>query len=129
MAQSIFTSVKKVVGLSESDTSFDDDILMHINSVFSTLNQLGIGPETGFEIEDSIPTWDAFIGTDLRLNFVKTYVYLRVRLVFDPPATSFAIDSMNKQIEELEWRINVLREGDSWTDPDPVSTTTTEPCW
>lgn len=117
MAQSILTSTKKTLGLAEDDTSFDVDIILHINSTFSILEQLGIGPVEGFMIEDSTPTWDAFIGNDPRLNLVKTYIYLQVRLMFDPPGTSFVIDSMKKQISEFEWRLNVHREGESWTDP------------
>lgn len=114
--QSILNSVKKLIGVSESDPSFDVDIMLHINSVFSTLFQLGIGPDEGFQIEDDSATWDTFM-TDNRLNFIKTYVYLKVRLLFDPPQTSFVIDSIQKQIAELEWRINVQREGEAWTDP------------
>lgn len=114
MSLSILDTVKKVVGLSSSDMSFDDVIIMHTNSAFSTLTQLGIGPEDGFEIEDSIPTWDSFIPEKPKFNFIKSYVYLRVRLLFDPPQTSFTIDAMNNQLEEFEWRINVLREGESW---------------
>lgn len=117
MAQSILTSIKKIIGYVESDTSFDDVVILNINSVFSTLNQLGVGPEEGFMIEDATTTWDAFLGTDKRLNQVKTYVYLRVAMIFDPPATSFGIESMNEQIQKLEWSINVQREGESWTDP------------
>lgn len=120
MAQSILDSTKKVLGLEESDTSFDLDIVLHINSVLAILTQIGIGPVEGFTIEDSAPTWEAFVGTDKQLSFVKTYVYLKVRLVFDPPATSFAIDSFKEQIKELEWRLNVHREGESWTSPFPV---------
>lgn len=120
MAQSILDSTKKVLGLEESDTSFDLDIVLHINSVLAILTQIGIGPVEGFTIEDSTPTWEAFVGTDKQLSFVKTYVYLKVRLVFDPPATSFAIDSFKEQIKELEWRLNVHREGESWTSPFPV---------
>ena len=116
---SILNSVKKVLGIQEDYTAFDVDILMHINTVFSILHQLGLGPEDGFVIEDDTPTWDTFLGDDLRLNSVKTYVYLRVRILFDPPSTSYLIESLNKQIQELEWRLNVVREGDSWTDPDP----------
>src|SRR5690348_398765 len=96
---------------------------MHINTAFSMLNQLGVGPEAGFAIEDAVPTWDTFLGDDLRLNAVKTYVYLRVRLLFDPPSTSFVIEAINKQITELEWRLNVQREGGSWTDPTETSST------
>jgi len=117
VTQSILTSIKKILGISESDESFDIDILMHVNSVFSTLNQVGIGPDDGYMIEDSTDTWDAFLGTDKRLSAVKTYIYLRVRLLFDPPATSFATDSMKTQITELEWRLNVQREATAWTAP------------
>ena len=120
MITSILTSVKKNLGLDESYEFFDDDILLYINGVFSTLNQLGIGPELGFMIEDKDTTWDAYLDDDLRLNSVKTYMYLKVRLLFDPPVTSFAIEAMNQQAKELEWRLNVVREGDSWVDPNPV---------
>lgn len=120
LSDSILTSIKKVLGLSETDTSFDIDILMHINSVFSTLNQLGIGPAEGFMIEDSSTTWESFVGTDPRLNSVKSYVYLRVRLLFDQPSTSFALESMNKLIQEFEWRLNVQREEELWVDPFPI---------
>jgi hypothetical protein len=119
VSASILTSTKKILGIEETDTSFDLDILTHINSVFSTLNQLGIGPEQGFAIEDATPTWDAFLGTDPRLNQVKSYVYLRLRLIFDPPTSSYAITAMEKQVAEFEWRLNVYREETGWTDPDP----------
>ena len=117
MTDSILDSTKKVLGLADDYTAFDVDILMHINSVFSTLNQLGIGPDDGFAIEDSIPTWDTYLDGDLRKNSIKTYMALKVRSLFDPPTTSFLIDAMNKQISEYEWRLNVVREGDEWTDP------------
>ena len=119
MAQSILTSTKKILGLVEADTSFDPDIMLHINSVLAVLNQVGIGPEEGFTIEDSTPTWEAFFGTDKRLSLVKSYVYLKVRLLFDPPTTSFALESFKEQATELEWRLNVHREGESWTSPFP----------
>lgn len=120
MSESILTSVKKILGIDASYTAFDPDILLHINSVFSTLNQLGIGPSHGLTIENATPTWDAFIGADARLNSVKSYVYLRVRLLFDPPTTSYMIDAMRQQITELEWRLNVYREGTAWSDPTVV---------
>lgn len=119
MATSILTSVKKSLGLEEADASFDVDILLHINSTFSTLHQLGVGPENGFQIEDKVTTWDALLGTDPRLNNVKTYVYLKVRQIFDPPTTSFSIESMERIAKELEWRISERREETSWVDPDP----------
>lgn len=117
MADSILNSIKKVLAIDPSYTAFDVDIIMHINSVFSTLNQLGIGPVEGFLIEDENATWDTFLGTDLRLNAVKSYVYLRVRNLFDPPSTSYMIEAQEAQIKELEWRLNVQREGESWLDP------------
>jgi hypothetical protein len=117
---SILSNVKKMCNLVDEDTSFDLDIITHINSVFSTLNQLGIGPVNGFMIEDKIPTWDAFFGDDPRLNNIKTYVYLRVRMLFDPPQTGFHTEAMKEQIKELEWRLNVQREDEAWVDPDPV---------
>jgi len=120
MSDSILTSTKKVLGIEELYTAFDVDILMHINSVFSTLHQLGIGPVDGFFIEDATPTWTTFLGTDPRLNSVKTYVYLKVRILFDPPGTSYLIDSLRNQAEELEWRLNVVRETDDWVDPSVV---------
>lgn len=120
MIQSILLSVKKVLNLDPEYTPFDEDILMHINSVFSTLNQLGIGPEAGYRIEDNSTEWSALLGADDRLNDVKSYVCLRVRLLFDPPATSFGISSIQEMCKELEWRINTKREMTAWVDPSPV---------
>lgn len=121
MADSILTSTKKVLGIEEDQTEYDTDVLMHVNTVFSVLNQLGIGPDAGFVIEDASPTWDEFLGSDSRLNLVKTYIYLRVRLLFDPPTGSYhLVNSLNEQVKELEWRLNVKREGDAWVDPIPA---------
>lgn len=117
---SILTDTKKILGLDESYTAFDLDVIVHINSVLATLNQLGIGPATGFMIEDKTTEWEEFLGTDPRLNSVKSYVYLRVRILFDPPATSYAISAMNEQIKEFEWRLNTYRESIAWIDPNPV---------
>ena len=119
MPTSILTSVKKMVGVAEEYTAFDLDILTHINTVFSTLNQVGIGPVDGFMIEDATPTWDAFLGSNLLLNSVKSYTYLRVKLLFDPPQTSYGITALKEQVQEFEWRLNVVRETTGWTDPDP----------
>lgn len=119
MSTSILTSTKKNLGLDEAYEAFDPDIVLYINGVFSTLNQLGVGPEQGFSIEDAAATWDAFIGTDPRLNSVKSYVSLCVRLLFDPPGTSYLIASFEKQKQELEWRLNAYKEETNWVDPDP----------
>ena len=107
---SILDSTKKILGLDPEYDVFDVDIISHINSAFFTLNQLGVGPAEGFMILDNTSTWALFLDGQINLNAVKTYVYLRVRLLFDPPQTSFAISAMEKQIQELEWRLNVYRE-------------------
>lgn len=105
---SILNSTKKVLGIEAEYDVFDVDILMHINTVFGTLNQLGVGPEDGFEIEDASTGWSEYLGGDKRLNPVKTYMVQRVRLEFDPPTTSFAIEAIKNRVQELEWRLNVV---------------------
>lgn len=110
MSGSILVSTKKILGVAEDDPDFDLDILTHINSVFSTLQQLGVGPDEGFMIEDADATWDDFLNADNRLNAVKTYVYLRIRMLFDPPATSFHLEAIKQQLAEMEWRLNVSAE-------------------
>jgi len=126
VSESILTSTKKVLNLADDYTSFDSDITMHINSVFSTLNQLGVGPDEGFMIEDKVPTWDTFLEGDPRLNHVKTYVYLRVRMLFDPPTLGYVVDAMKEQIKEHEWRLNVQREDVKWTPPTPPTPVPTD---
>jgi len=120
MEDSILRSVKKILGLDASYTQFDLDILIHINSVFTTLHQLGIGPEGGFEIEDATPTWTTFLGSTPRWNGVKSYVYLKVRMLFDPPTTSYLIEAMNKQAAEFEARLLINRELTDWVSPEPM---------
>lgn len=104
---SILTSVKKLLGIAEEDTSFDTDLIIHINSVFSILTQLGVGSPEGFSIEDNTAVWTDFIKDDTNLELVKSYVYMKVRLLFDPPTSSSAIETSKSLINELEWRINV----------------------
>ena len=104
---SILNSVKKMLGLTEEYDYFDSDIIMHINSVFMILNQLGVGPQNGFFISDKTATWDEYISDDQNVEAVKTYVYMKVRLMFDPPLSSAVTDAMNRNISELEWRLNV----------------------
>lgn len=103
---SILTSIKKMLGIIEEDESFDIDIIIHINSAFSILTQLGVGPEEGFAIRDKTTLWTEFID-DIRLENVRSYVYLKVRQVFDPPTNSAVLDAISRQISELEWRMNV----------------------
>lgn len=118
---SILDSVKKNLGIDAAYEAFDPDILMHVNSTFAILNQIGIGPTAGFSITDNTAVWGDFTADDVKLNMVQTYVYLKVRLVFDPPTTSYHITALNSQIEELEWRMNTYREEEAWTDPTPVT--------
>lgn len=104
---SILNSTKKILGVDENYTVFDLDIMTHINSVFMKLNQLGVGPVNGYMIEDANATWLDYLGTDRNLNAVKTFIYLNVRMLFDPPTTSYHITAMENQIAEYTWRLNV----------------------
>lgn len=120
MEDSILKSTKKILGVDPEYTVFDLDIITHINTAFSTLNQLGLGPVTGFMIEDEEAVWSDFnLADDKKINSVRTYVFLKVRLLFDPPTTSYLIAVFERQITELEWRLNIRREEDQWVDPDP----------
>jgi hypothetical protein len=111
--ESILTSIKKLLGIAEEYTHFDNDIIMHINSVFMTLTQLGVGPSEGFYIEDKHDEWTDFIDEPAKLQAVKTYVYLKVKLVFDPSSVgSSTLASYERQIQELEWRLNVAAESE-----------------
>ena len=108
---SILTSIKKLLGIDESYTQFDTDLIMHINSVFMILSQLGIGPSTPFLIQDKYSTWDEFIEEGdpqyEKMELVKSYMYLKVKLLFDPPLSSSVVESIKNQINELEWRLNI----------------------
>lgn len=108
--KSILDSTKKAIGIEPEYDHFDPQIIMHINSAFSTLHQLGVGPEDGYSIEDKDAQWEAFTKAEPRLNSVKTYVYAKVRLAFDPPTTSFGISGLETVCKELEWRLNVASE-------------------
>lgn len=104
---SILSDVKQVLGIPQDVTYFNQDLLIHINSVLSIANQLGVGPEEGYALADEYSDWTDLLGNEPRLNDVKTYVCQRVRLLFDPPASSTVIEAMNRTIQELEWRITV----------------------
>lgn len=119
MEQSILISTKKILGIDANYTVFDLDIITHINSSFSTLAQLGVGPTAGFMINDETDEWDDFIGAEeMQYNSVKSYVFLRVRQLFDPPSTSYLISAVERQIEQLEWRLNAYREETGWVNPN-----------
>ena len=109
--ESILTSIKKLLGIAEDYEHFDSDIIMHINSVFMTLTQLGVGPSEGFYIEDEEALWVDFIPDLTKLQAVKTYMYLKVRLLFDPSSLGSAtLAAYERQIQEYEWRLNVAAE-------------------
>jgi len=112
MEDSILTSIKKLLGISAEYTHFDTDIIIHINTVFMTLNQLGVGPSEGFRIEDDAAIWDDYIETDDNLDAVKTYIYLKVKLIFDPPLNSSVAETMKQAISEYEWRLNIQAESE-----------------
>lgn len=105
--ESILTSIKKLLGIPEEYNSFDPDIIMHINSVFMILNQLGVGPETCFTIEDDTATWADFLEDPTQLQMVKSYIGLKVRLLFDPPSSSTHMSAINQAVSEFEFRLNV----------------------
>ena len=107
---SILTSIKKLLGIAEDYEHFDQDLIIHINSVLSVLTQLGVGPAEGFSIEDENATWNDFIPEDKRLSSIRSYVYMKVKLLFDPPLSSSVMESMNRMISEFEWRLNVAAE-------------------
>lgn len=112
-SSSILDSVKKLLGISEYDDGFDYEIKDLINAEFLTLHQLGIGPEAGFSISGPDDKWEDYTNNAKLLDAVRQFVYLRVRLVFDPPASSTVSDAINNRINELEFRLNVQAEGDA----------------
>lgn len=107
---SILTSTKKLLGIAQDYEHFDADIIMHINSVFMILTQMGIGPSKGFRINDKASKWSEFTSDDITLEAVKSYMHLKVKLLFDPPANSSITNAMNNMISELEWRLYVAAE-------------------
>lgn len=113
---SILISVKKMLGISAEYTHFDADIIIHINSVFMILNQLGVGPKEGFSISSDVETWDEFTNDNLTIESVKSYMYLKVGLLFDPPTSSNVLEARNRLVSELEWRLNAIADTESQND-------------
>lgn len=109
---SILKSIKKMLGIQLEENAFDNDIIIHINSVLASLVQMGIGPEEGYSIYSESETWSDFLNDDKRLESVKTYVYLKVRIVFDPPASSTILEAFKQQIAEFEWRNFAVKDLD-----------------
>lgn len=112
---SILDVTKRQLGLDPEDATFDLDIITHINSIFFVLQQLGVGPSSGFSIVDKDDKWTTFIGED-QINAVKSYMGLRVRLLFDPPPTGPSTEAMERQASQMEWRLNVHMEGVKWEE-------------
>lgn len=110
MNDSILDTIKQLLGIQSDYTAFDTDIIVHINSAFMALNQLGVGPTECFSIDGSGEEWAEFVDESIDLEAVKTYIYLKVRTIFDPPSSSVVMESMNKNISEFEWRLNVQVE-------------------
>ena len=115
--ESILDSVKRHVGVNVEDTYFDFDIIIHINSVFSILHQMGVGPETTFSISDNKTIWDDFTDDD-NFNEVKTYMYLKVKMIFDPPSIASVMEAYKRQIDELEWRLTVSASNKSMEETE-----------
>lgn len=113
---SILISVKKMLGIAAEYTHFDADIIIHINSVFMILNQLGVGPKEGFSINSDVETWDEFTNDNPTIESVKSYMYLKVGLLFDPPTSSNVLEARNRLISELEWRLNAIADTESQND-------------
>lgn len=117
MQDSILMTIRKLVCGNPYADHFDTDLLVHINACFSILNQLGVGPENGFVVTDETQSWSSYIADNYILNMVKTYVTLKVKKIFDPPLTSSVLEAMDKEISQLEWRLNVA--------VDPIKHTST----
>lgn len=111
MEENILDSIKKLLGIPEDYTAFDQDIMIHINSVFMILYELGVGPSNGYSLKDGTEKWGDFISDDENLEGIKTYVYMKVKTIFDPPLNSAVLASMKELISEFEWRINNEAEG------------------
>lgn len=117
MQDSILMTIRKLVCGNPYADHFDTDLLVHINACFSILNQLGVGPESGFVVTDETQSWSSYVADNRILNMVKTYVTLKVKKIFDPPLTSSVLEAMDKEISQLEWRLNVA--------VDPIKPTST----
>jgi len=113
--ESILNSVKKIVNVSLEDDSFDQDLIIYTNTILAVLTQMGVGPVEGFVITGEEETWDDFVGDDIRIQLIKTYVGLRVRMMFDPPTNSSAVQAFDNSIQETQWRIYAMTNYGGWT--------------
>lgn len=110
MTGSILNDVKKLLGIKPSYKEFDQDIIIHINSIFMVLNQLGVGPDSGFLIEDETVNWDVYVLDSEDLGAVRSYMGIKVKLLFDPPTNASLFNAYSEMVKELEWRLNIKAE-------------------
>lgn len=115
--KTILEDIRHAIGLGDEHTFFDSDLIMHINSTFDVIHQLGAGPITGFTIQNGTETWDDYFAGHETIEFIKTYVYISTKLVFDPPQNSFLVKALEDKQKEYEWRINVAAESKFWKTP------------
>ena len=113
---SILTSIKKLCQVAEADTSFDTDLIIYINSALTKLKELGVGPVEGVSIADSTQTWVGLYGEDVDQTLIRLFVYINVRLIFDPPTSSFVLDALRKELSETEWRLYVKADNELVTE-------------
>ncbi len=118
--ESILTSIKKLLGIAEEYTHFDADLIMHINSVFSILTQIGVGPAEGFSIKDESSVWSDFVPEKSKWELIKSYMYMKIKFLFDPPLNSAVIESANRIISELEWRILVAADSEKTIEEEEI---------
>lgn len=111
METSILSTIKQMLGIDSDYTAFDTDLIVNINSIFGVLTQIGVGPSTGFSISSAEEKWSDFLGETKNFEAVKTYMYIRVQLLFDPPTSSAILEARNRIANELEWRLNVASSG------------------
>lgn len=109
--ESILDSIKVLLNVQYYDEAFDKELIMHINSVLMICSQLGIGPAECFSITGSTETWDQFLNGRTDVEAVKNYIYMKIRLIFDPPTNSFTLDAMKRMVEEYEWRLTIQTKG------------------
>lgn len=107
MEKSILKTIKKLLGITEDDTAFDTDLIIHINTTLMVLHQLGVGPKEGYSIKNEKNKWSDFVDSDENLEGIKSYIYMKVKLLFDPPSNSATIEALQSSIKEFEWRLNV----------------------
>lgn len=112
--KTILEDIRHAIGLGDEHTFFDSDLILHVNSTFDIIHQLGAGPIDGFVIEDGSETWDDYFAGYKTIEFIKTYMYISVKLVFDPPQNSFLVKALEDKQKEYEWRINVAAESKYW---------------